>query len=313
MRRIQRPIYSMAEGDAGGGGEGAGEGEGAGGAGTPGGEGSGTPAPPTGWQAGLGADLSNHELIKTYEDTPAGLLKLSQDRVRDESVIRRKGVIMPNFGDKEDVARFNTEVGCPAKSTDYDLGKIEVSDTARASMEQSGQLQPLVDLMHTAGLRQDQVESLYGGYLGMFGGYIEGVNVAAKNLADDHTARLRTAWGNKYDTNIEQGDRALLSGAGGEISQELKDLKFEGGIEFTKHPAVQEIFARLGGQMAEGGMIGDKQNQMAPMTPEVAKLKLVDFEKENKEAIFVDRTAPNREAILRQWHALQDAASAGAA
>lgn len=237
----------------------------------------------------LPADLQSEKCLHNM-DSPATLAK---GFVHAQKMIgsKRLSAPEPTWDDKQ-WGEFYEAGGRPKTAGDYVPPKIEgveikTDDPAwRAT----------ADALHKAGLSQKQAEVVLGRYFDDQVNVKKGQETARLNQRAESESKLKTEWGDKYESNIDLA-KAVVTKFG---DAELMTYIAEGG---GNDPRLIKSLARIGAAMVEdksrGGSAADSLQitDSTRATNEITRLKNdVDFMK-----AMTDKQHPNHKAVVQQW------------
>lgn len=229
-----------------------------------------TPAAPADWRAGFAEDVRSNPVTQRLAGPEAALREL----IGAQKMIGADKIVMPGKDAKpEELNEFYTKLGRPATSEDYDLSGVAIPENVAVDDAFQG---AAVGKMHELGLTQAQVDGVLNMYYDEVGG--QGASRATE-LAQNVEAgiqALKTEWGPAYRGKADLAMRAFRAGAG-EFAKEIEAAETLDGVQLGDHPAFIRVFATLGAQMSEHGLVGTAttSSTLAPGEAKNARLKLL--------------------------------------
>ena len=103
---------------------------------------------------------------------------------------------------------------------------------------------------HEAGLNGRQAAQLFDWYIGEATTRMSAAQAEARQRADSQIAALKTEWGTAFDQKLETAKLALAHYGGEDLAKYLNET----GL--GNDPRVARMFARMGEQLREDGVIG---------------------------------------------------------
>jgi hypothetical protein len=272
------------------------------GGGDPGGgggeDGSGDPTPAdwSGMVAALPKDLRESVPdLQTSKDFPSFV---TQYREQGKLIGTNRLPTLTKDSKLPAVYDFFKALGRPDKSTEYDLGNDFGPPENLPWDEES--LPELLDVMHRAGLNNDQVKAIARGYVESAGRHFERLTGVANEAYEDLERGLRREWGNQYDENADLAHRAYKHVAGDQF-QDAESLRLENGTAAMDHPVITRILAMAGQAMREHGLLGEAAGPLGGATPAVIRSKIAALQAEDR---MNDSNHPQHAEALREWNSL---------
>jgi hypothetical protein len=198
---------------------------------------AGATPPAATWRDTLPDEIKGHASLGKYADVPA----LAKAYVEAETLIGRKGAIIPKEGDAADVtAAWRKAIGVPDAADGYTIARPETvpealwsDDTAKAYR----------GIAHEAGLTPAQAQTVAGKFLEMQAAEMARLGEAGQASV----AALRTEWGQAYDTKTALAARAAKA----YLPAPLLDLVLPTGMKLGDHPDMVRAFAKIGAASGE--------------------------------------------------------------
>ena len=125
-----------------------------------------------------------------------------------DSLIGRKGVILPNEKDPKDVERYLNELGRPTEAKNYANPEMEIEEDMKQFYSED-KLEGFKNIAHKHGLTQKQFEGLTKEYSENQLAEIKGILQAQNQQREAETKGLMNEWLVDYDANTKQAELAL--------------------------------------------------------------------------------------------------------
>jgi uncharacterized protein YjgD (DUF1641 family) len=138
-----------------------------------------------------------------------------------DSMIGRKGVILPKETDPNDINRFYNDLGRPKESSEYKNPEIQVEDALKGFYSED-RLNNFKQIAHKHGLTQKQYEGIAKEFTENQLNEVRNIVSSENKKIEESTRALMNEWLVDYDANTKQAEMALRSFAKG-ISQEKID------------------------------------------------------------------------------------------
>lgn len=225
------------------------------------------------WQSSLPTELKNHQGLQKFKDVS----DLAKSYVEVESMVGRKGVILPEAENAEDRGRFFNELGRPESPDGYNAADFEAGAWGDLPFddEAAGDAN-MRELFHEVGLTQEQVTRFQAGMKERLGAAREKRQLAEEVHRDGSIRALREKFGNSYDDRILAAQQAIRAAAG-DSADSIVEMQMADGTLLGDNPAFIEMFANLGGKMAEHGLVGGKRASVPTMDPLTAQQRLTEL------------------------------------
>ena len=159
-----------------------------------------------------------------------------------DSMIGRKGVILPTEGDQVDMDRFLNELGRPDASDKYVVPEIQVEDEFKQFVSED-KLNAFKGIAHKYGLTQAQFEGLTKEYTATQLDDIKNIVHENNKALEDSTKTLMNDWLRDYDANAKQAELALKSYA--------KDVDPNKVAALLRDPDVKRMFYNVAQSVSE--------------------------------------------------------------
>jgi hypothetical protein len=274
--------------------------------------GTGTAVSPTAGGAGPAATSPWSSLPDDLKDNPAltrhaDVASLAKEYVNLQSVVGRKGIVLPKEGDAADEARFWKEMGRPEKAEEYGVSDIPVpeglpwdTDFATAMLTE----------MHGANLTKAQARKVYESYLKLDADRWSKHLVVQEQAAGQTAQALRKEWGVAYGQNIGLAGKTYAS-IFGEDFQDIDQITLADGRRLGDDPRFLKAMLKVGRKLGEDSLLVSGGTSSAKVySPEEAEkaynelLGDEDFKKDlyNKERPGHEAAVQRQDALFRQMH-----------
>ena len=176
-----------------------------------------TPVVPPTWRDGFTSDeYKNNDNFKKY-GTVDDMGKAHLELV---GMIGKKGVVLPNENDPNDMARYYNELGRPDEAAKYVNPEIVVEEDLKQFFSEE-KLDNFKGIAHKYGLTQKQFEGLSKEYSEAQLTEIKGIIQTENQRVEESTKGLMNEWLVNYDANSKQSELALKSFGKGVNKDEL--------------------------------------------------------------------------------------------
>ena len=240
--------------------------------------------PPT-WRDGLSNDdyKKNDTLNKygTIDDMAKAHIELA-------SMIGKKGVVLPNENDPNDVNRYYNELGRPAEAGKYENPQIEVDESLKEFYDEKG-LDNFKPLAHKYGLTQKQFEGLAKEFTEAQMVNIKNALSENEKTATEATKGLMNEWLVDYDANTKQAELALKS-----FSKGIDDAKVQ---TLMKDPDVKRMFFNVSKVISEDNF---RKGVSAPAESVQSLQAYIDSQVKNDGSSYYNQFAPDHKAAKQK-------------
>jgi len=182
--------------------------------------------------------LKTDESIKKYKT----LDEFGKAYKEKDSMIGRKGVILPNEKDPKDIDRFLNELGRPPEASKYANPEIKIEDEFKQFYSEE-RINNFKNVAHKYGLTQKQFEGLTKEYTEQQLAEIKGIVHEENKRLEESTKGLMNEWLMDYEANSKQAELALKSYA--------KDIPQDKIDAIMKDPDVKRIFFNVAQSVSE--------------------------------------------------------------
>lgn len=213
----------------------------------------------TAWYEELPADIKNETVFqkyKTQEEALRGLVN-AQRLIGQREIVN--GLVKPQEGAPEaDMVKyqnslFRDHLGVPEKVEGYNVSE-EYNKEA---------VQPLVNILHTANVGQDQLDKILKGLAERETTEADLIEKQFQQAATQNIATLQNEWGQSFDQNMGMANKGL------DAFSEIEGLReLVTSDELKSHPQYNGIikaFAKVGELFEETGRFSGNANAV-PMT-----------------------------------------------
>jgi hypothetical protein len=244
------------------------------------------------WLEGLPGDLRGDPSLVKFNDVPS----LAKSYVEIQSLVGRKGVILPKADDPEDTARFGGELGRPESPDAYQFEGFEAPE---GEFWDPNQLEAMRPIFHAAGVTDAQGAALAQGFVDNLGQQYTETMEHLESQREEAQRAMRSKYGAAYDATYDLATRAFTHLAG-DKADAFGGKRLIDGSKLIDDPDWFELFATLGKSIGEHELLGQGARSFA-MTPEAAeheraKLKMdPDF----REAWLNKDHPSHKEAVAR--------------
>jgi hypothetical protein len=199
---------------------------------------------------------------------------------------------------------FYKAQGRPDAADKYTFGK-RADGTDYGEPDQAFQ-KSIAPILHKMGVTQRQLDQGRGDWDALQEGLMKAADTARKADMDRTVASLREKWGGDYDGHLKDAEAAIghyaakLGLAAGDLPKELT------ATNLGNSPALAQVFAMMGAQLREDGLLGKGQGGFGDH-PSMESARKQIGEKEaafRANAAFKDKGAPGRQEALDEIAAL---------
>lgn len=202
---------------------------------------------------------------------------------------------------------FYKAQGRPDTADKYAFGKrADGSDYNEADANFQKQLAPI---LHKMGVTQRQIDLGRGDWDKLQADLFAAAGDARKADMEKASAALRSKWGGDYDGHLKDAEAAIghyakQLGIGDQLVKELT------ASNLGNNPALAQVFALMGSQLREDGLLGKGQGGFGDRPSiEEARRKITEKEQAFRaNAAFKNKDAPGRQEALEEIAALYEVA-----
>ena len=204
------------------------------------------------------------------------------------SMIGKKGVVLPNENDPNDVARYYNQLGRPEEAAKYENPEIEIEDEFKQFYSEE-KLNGFKDIAHKYGLTQKQFEGISKEYTGAQLTEIKGIIQAENSKNEESTKSLMNDWLVNYDANSKQSELAIKSFSEGIKSDRVDALMTD--------PDVKRLFFNVSKSISEDSF---KRGDGGKTETAQSLQDYVDSQMKVKGSPYFDQSAPDHKATKRK-------------
>lgn len=220
-----------------------------------------------------------------------GVDQLAREHVNLQSLLGRKGVVLPKDGDDDDRERFYNELGRPDTPDDYEIAPPEGGEFTEADQVLHAAMRPAI---HAAGLRQDQLDVLRPAFDNVMAELDAAREAKVDKTIEDFKQQLSSEHGDKF---AEVGSRVQTAAKGlfGEQFEDAVTALNIDGVPLLDHPLIFNALNKYADLFSEHGSHGVAGG--GGTEADIDALKT--FEQENREAL-TNRSHPDRARVLEE-------------
>lgn len=224
-----------------------------------------TTQPAFNWKQNLGPDYANSPTMQKFPDTKDGLNAAVKSHLELEQMLGKEKVVIPkDEKDAEGWSRLAKALGVPDKAEAYGLADVELPDTMKGVVFDKAKF---AEIAHAHKLTPGQAKSLWGAYTEMIkGAYTKAVQDKQTEMQGTIN-RLRSDWGDAYDTNVELGQMVINKFSSDKETQDFITAAV------LSHPNGVKFMAKIGNQFAEN-KIGEFGYKKFSLTPDQAQSEI---------------------------------------
>jgi len=208
------------------------------------------------WFNNIPQEYQERPSIAAFKDK--GFEDFIKDYVNKDSLVGRKGVLLPKEDDDEDLNRFYSELGRPETPENYENIEVVVPEEIKDFVDLS-EVDNFKGLAHKYGLNNKQFQGLVKDYVSQQIGKVKQAYEEQIQKANEAKTTLRNEWGEKTDERIAKA-QSIIDKFADETSYEFfnKNNKDVGLIRFLDKIA----------QNISSDVIDPSGTQQTKMTPE---------------------------------------------
>ena len=233
-----------------------------------------------------------------FRDDPSiskfkNLNDLAREHVNLQSLLGRKGVVIPKEGDSEEIwNRYRSEMNVPSDSSQY---------LNEDNSEENGLSSKLAEIAHQNNLSKDQYENIIKGYEDW---QEEGISLDEKEIeirTSENIDSLKKEWGRAFTAKTDIGASALNNITNGN-SETVASIQLSDGTFLGNNPEFIKVMASIGETLQEKGLMNGQPLNMSSESPESAKQKLSSMmaDGEKAEILFSQDFHPAKEELVKE-------------
>lgn len=217
------------------------------------------------WKTQLAPDFANSPTMKKYADTKDGFNDAVKAHLSLEQMLGKEKVVIPK--DEKDVEGWTNlakALGVPDKAEGYGLADPDFPEAMKGVTIDK---QKFAEIAHAHKLTPGQTKGLYGAYQEMIKGAYTKATQDKQAEMQGTINRLRSDWGDAYDTNVELGQMVISKFASDQETQDFVTAAI------LSHPNGVKFMAKIGNQFAEN-KIGGFGYKKFSLTPDQAQAEI---------------------------------------
>jgi len=256
------------------------------------------PAPePGAWREGLSEGLRVNPVLERFND----LDSFATEHINLQKHIGTEKTSLPQPNWKEeDYASHYKALGRPETPEDYDLSGFAPPEGVPWDDEFQNRM---VAHLHGAGLNQRQLSQVLDSYSEEIKGQAQAMDQVVHDQNTATEAELRQEWGRAFEEKRDLAKRAFRE-LGGDDYESLGNLRMADGGLLGSHPGILRIFARLGEEMGEANLVGQRGHPIG-FTPEQASSERARLQADPSFlAAYLDKNHPEHGASIKRMENL---------
>ena len=252
-------------------------------------EGSAEPAQSTGFLDTIDNKFREDPSISKFSNVN----DLAREHVNLQSLLGRKGVILPKEGDAEEVwNKYRSEMNVPSKPDGY-FGEETASENELPSY--------LAKIAHENNLSVDQYQNIVKGYESWQQEYDTISNEEVNLKTNENIDSLRKEWGRAFEAKADIGASALnnLTNGNGDA---VANIELSDGTFLGNNPDFIRIMASVGETLQEKGLMEGISSNTSAVSPEEAQSKLAGMmaDSEKSAILFSQDFHPAKEELIKE-------------
>ena len=172
---------------------------------------------PTSWFDNVPEEYRENASLVSLKDKDFG--EFVKDYANKDSLVGKKGVILPDPNSPEDIARYNKEIGVPESADLYESQEFDIPEEVSQFID-TERAEGFKELAHKYGLTPDQYKGLVSEVMAQDIGTIKDRQAAEVETANQTKTDLRNEWGEKTDERIARA-QGLIDNFADEASHEF--------------------------------------------------------------------------------------------
>ena len=243
----------------------------------------------SGFLDGIDSQFRDDPSISKFKN----LNDLAREHVNLQSLLGRKGVVIPKEGDSEEIwNRYRSEMNVPSDSSQY---------LNEDNSEENGLSSKLAEIAHQNNLSKDQYENIIKGYEDW---QEEGISLDEKEIeirTSENIDSLKKEWGRAFTAKTDIGASALNNITNGN-SETVASIQLSDGTFLGNNPEFIKVMASIGETLQEKGLMNGQPLNMSSESPESAKQKLSSMmaDGEKAEILFSQDFHPAKEELVKE-------------
>lgn len=237
---------------------------------------------------GIDTSIRNDPNISKFKNVN----DLAKEHVNLQSLIGRKGVVLPKEGDPDEVwSNYRKEMDIPNDSSEYIQGVQDIGEFESK----------LAEIAHESNMSKTQFDKILSGYSDYYESSSKHAEQEATVLTEENISSLKEEWGRAYDAKANIGSSALNSLTNGN-PKKIAEIQLADGTVLGNNPEFIKIMASVGESYQEKGLLDGVQTSGAQMSPEEAQRKLSELmsDSEKQAILFNSDFHPAKEELVRE-------------
>lgn len=216
------------------------------------------------WKSQLSPDYANSGTIQKFPETKEGFNNLVKSHLELEQMLGKEKVVIPkDEKDTEAWAKLTKALGVPDKAEQYGLPDPELPEAMKSAYNK----EEFAQIAHALKLTPGQAKELQRIYAEkMKSSYTKAVQDQQTKMTETIN-RLRSDWGDAYETNVELGQMVINKFASDKETQDFVTAAI------LSHPNGVKFMAQIGNQFAEN-KIGEFGYKKFSLTPDQAQAEI---------------------------------------
>lgn len=217
------------------------------------------------WKGHLSPDFANSPTMQKFPDTKDGFNAAVKSHLSLEQMLGKEKVVIPkDEKDTEGWANLHKALGVPDKPEAYGLPDPEFPDTMKDMVLNK---EKFSEIAHKHKLTPAQAKSLWGEYSGMIRDTYTKAVSAKQTEVQNMVNKLRSEWGDAYDTNVELGQMVINKFANDKETQDFITSAI------LSNPNGAKFLSKIGSQFSEN-KIGEFAYKKFSLTPDQAQAEI---------------------------------------
>lgn len=210
------------------------------------------------WRDGLPDDLKTNATLSNIADVSS----LAKSYVHAQSLIGKKGVIVPNDKSSDDDWKsFYKQLGQP------ELDKYELAPEKDVKVDETI-FSKFKEVAHSSGLLPKQAKGILDWYTKLETEMKSAGEVGMKAQQAKDFDGLKSEWGQAYDKNVRLAQLAVKEVGGDTFSQYLDKTGLGNNVELIK------VLSKVGSMLGEDKIRGEGANGFSGQTPKEIRLEI---------------------------------------
>ena len=217
------------------------------------------------WKSQLTPDYANSPTMQKFPDTKDGFNAAVKSHLSLEQMLGKEKVVIPKDDkDAEAWANLSKALGVPDKAEGYGLADPDFPESMKGVTIDK---QKFAEIAHAHKLTPGQTKGLYGAYQEMIKGAYTKATQDKQAEMNATINRLRSDWGDAYDTNVELGQMVINKFSSDKETQDFMTAAI------LSHPNGVKFMAKIGNNFAEN-KIGEFGYKKFSLTPDQAQSEI---------------------------------------